>query len=104
MPRWLEYALVFPAYRRKARRSLRWRLFGSHLLAVFMVPAVVLLLLAVVATVVSEFTHVPETAATAARTVASSATAGSLLPGVGVSGARSVSLVGVDGRVRSVTS
>jgi len=101
MPRWLEYAFVFPAYRRKARRSLRWRLFGSHLLAVFMVPAVVLLLLAAVATVASEFTHGPETAATAARTVASSATAGSLVPGVGVSGARSVSLVGVDGRVRS---
>ena len=99
MPRWLEYLLVVPAYRRRARRSLRWRLFGSHLLAVFMVPAVVLILLATVALTVLGTTHHAETGADDARTVARLSVNGQLPRGMGVSGVRSVSYVNLEGRV-----
>jgi signal transduction histidine kinase len=99
MPRWLEYLLVVPAYRRRARRSLRWRLFGSHLLAVFMVPAVVLFLLAAVALIVFSTTHRAEAGAGDARTVARLSVSGQLPRGMGVSGVHSVSFVSPDGRV-----
>lgn len=99
MPRWLEYALVVPAYRERARRSLRWRLFGSHLLAVFMVPGVVLLLLAVVAIAVVSSTHRPQSGAEDARTVARYVVGGRLPPGIGVAEVHSVSYVDLTGLV-----
>ncbi|MGH2633891.1 MAG: sensor histidine kinase [Tepidiformaceae bacterium] len=96
MPRWLDYVLVVPAYRSRARRSLRWRLFGSHLLAVFMVPGVVLLLLGVVAVVVVGTTHHAESGAADAETVARYAVGGTLPLGIGVVGVHSVSFVGLN--------
>lgn len=99
MPRWLDYALVLPAYRRKARHSLRWRLFGSHLVAVFMVPAVVLLLFAVVAIAVVGTTHHPDSGAADAETVARHSVGGRVPPGIGIVGVHSVSFVSPGGRV-----
>lgn len=90
----------FQAYARRSRVSLRWRLTASHLVAVFVAPAVLLLLGAAVSFAAAIIRGEDVTAAADAAGVARRVADGGLALGDGFPANSSVSLVALDGTIR----